>query len=150
MRICVHSIHWFKVEENMMRMKETKILSALQTEIHALQWRIWHSRGMSGLESYINHESQLVKIGLIQIKEPHSGLDCRYQLCQNFNHKPGNTWLRKLHLSLKYQRHISVSDTLECRPELWPNFDDMRAKAATLQQMSEHVSDIWTEVLNIA
>jgi len=149
MIICVHCIHWFKVKEHMMRMKETKIYSALQTGIHALWWRICHFWGVPGLKWNIHNESQLVKVGFIQIQEHHSGLDGRFQFLQNINQRPGNVLQGKLHLSHEYLSHVSVSDTLPCGSWVCPNFNDMPGTAATLLPISEPMSDILTEVLNI-
>jgi len=52
--------------------------------------------------------------------------------------------------SYNYLRRVWVSSTLWCRSEVCLTFSDMPAKAATLLQISEPMSHILTEVLNIA
>jgi len=48
-----------------------------------------HSWGVPDREWDIHNESQLATVDLIEIQECYSGLDCRSQLCLNFNHSPG-------------------------------------------------------------
>jgi len=134
----------------MMRMKQTTELIALLTEIHVLRWRIYRSRGVPGPEGYIHNELQLVKVGFIHIQEPHSGLDCRSQLCQNINHRPGNTQKRSLQFTHGYLSSVSVSDTLGCGSEECPNINDMPPKPVTSLRICEPISHILTQVLNIS
>ena len=150
MTICVHCVHWFKVEENMMEIEQTNIYCAFQSGIHALRWCICHSRGIPGPEWSIHTASQLIKVGLIQIQERHSGLDCRSQLCQQINHRPANTWERKLQLCHEYLSRVTVSYTVGCGSGMCPNIDDMPANAATLLRISEPVSHILRQVHNRA
>jgi len=149
MTISVDSVHWFNVEENMLRMKQRNIQCALRTGIRTLRWLICHSWDMRQLERYIDNESQLVKVGDIHNWEPHSGLDCRSQLCLNFSHRPRNKWQHTLRLSHNYPSRVLASDTLRCRSEIGAHFNNMPAYAAALLWISEAMSHILTQVLNI-
>ena len=91
-----------------------------------------------------------MKVSIIHNPESHSGLDCRPQLCLNFNHRPGNTWRQKLQLSHEYSSRVSASDSLGCEPAVYLNIDVMLAKAVALPQIREAVLHILTWVLNIA
>jgi hypothetical protein len=55
-----------------------------------------------------------------------------------------------MQLSHENLSHDSLSDTLRCGSSVCPIFNDLPAKAATLLQISEPMSYILTEVLNIA
>jgi len=98
----------------------------------------------------IDNHSQLVKVGFIHMQEAHSGQDWRSQLWMIFNHRPGNPRQWKRHLSQEYLSHISTSNSLGCGSEVCQNFNDMPAKAADLPWISEPMSHILTQVLNIA
>ena len=74
----------------------------------------------------------------------------KFQLCLNFNLRPGHTQQRKLQLSQEYTSRVSASDSLGCRSKVRPNFNEMPAKAETLPPISEPVSHILTQELNIA
>jgi len=146
----MHCIHWFDVKEYMVIIKETEVLSTLQTGIHMLWWHVCQSRGQSAPEWYIHTQSQLTTVGFIEMQEPHLWLDWRFQLCQNFNYRTGNTWQQKLQLSNEYLSHVSVFDTQGWDSEVCQNFNDMPATAATFLGISKRKSHILTEVLIIA
>jgi len=147
--MCEHCVHWFKVEEHVIRMTEIKILPAVWTGMHMLQWRICHSRGVARLECYIHNGLQLVKVGLIQIPEHHLGLDGRFSFCLNFNLRQANSRQGTPQLSHGYLSLVSVSDTVQCRSWVCPNFNDMPAIVATLLWICEPMSHNVTEELNI-
>jgi len=98
----------------------------------------------------IHNDSQLVKVGFKHIQEAYSGRDWRSQMWMIFNHRPGKPQQQKRHLSQEYPSHVSASDSLGCWSEVCPKFNDMSAIAAALQWISEGMSHIFTQVLNIA
>jgi len=110
------------------------------------------SWGVPDQEWDIHNELQLAKVDLIEIQERHSGLDCRSQLCLNFNywpdHRPGHTQQCKVQLHHKYTSRVVVSETLGCRSEVCLNNYDIAAQAAALPQISEPMSHILTQKLN--
>jgi len=125
MTICVHSVHWFKAEENMITMKQ------YQNEKCTMKWgtcaseaycRSW---GAPDLEWDIHNQLQPAKVDLIEIQQCHSGLDCRSMLCLNFNHRPGNTQQQKVQLRHEYASRDSVSSTPGCRSNALPNDRDI-------------------------
>jgi len=118
-------------------------------QVHALQWLICRSWGMHEIETYIHNDLQLVLVGFIHIQEAHSEQDWRSQLCMIFNHRPEKPWQQKLHLSLEYPNRVSASDSLGCGSEVCQNLNNIPAQAATLPQISEPMSHILTQVLNI-
>jgi len=109
-----------------------------------------HCSGVPGLEWYIHHELQIVKVGFRQIQECHSGLDCRSQLCLTIKYRPGNTWQRKLQLGHESPSRVPVSNSLGCWSEVWPNYYDMPVQPTALPQISEPESHILTQGLHIS
>jgi len=103
-----------------------------------------------GWNDNIHNDLQLVKVGFIHIPEAHSGQDWRSQVYMFFNHRPGKPWQQKLHLSQENPSRISACDPLQCRSEAFQIFNDMPAKALALPRISEPMSHIQTQVLNIA
>jgi len=103
-----------------------------------------------GWNDNIHNDSQLVKVGFIHIQEAHSGQDWRPQLWMIFNHRPDNPWQRKRYMSQEYLSRVSASNSLGCASEVCQNCNDMPPKAAALPQISEPMSHILTQVLNIA
>jgi len=111
--------------------------------VHALRWLICPSWGVPGLQWYIHNEWQLAKVSFIHIQECHSELDCRFQLCLNFNHRPGNTQQQNQQLSHEYTSRVSTLDALGCWSEVCPNFWDMPMKDAALPRISEPCHGFW-------
>ena len=103
---------------------------------------------MPQLEWYIHNELQLAKVGLIEIPECCSALDWRSPLYLNFNERPGHIQHQKLQLSYEYPSHVSVSDILKCRSEVYPNNHDIPAQAAGLPWISEHMCPSVIQKLN--
>jgi hypothetical protein len=123
-----------------------------------MKWRTCASEayccswGVPDLEWDLHNQLQLGKVDLIDIQECHSGLDCRSQLCQNFNHwpnhRPGHTQQQKVQVRHEYSRCVSISDAMEYRSEVCPNSYDIPAQAAALPRNSEPMSHILTPELN--
>jgi len=149
MSICVHTIQWFKIEENVMRMKQSKMSSALWTGIHAPWWPIYRCCSMSGLEWYFHNESQLVKVGFIQFQEPHSGLHCRSLWWLNIDCRPQNTWQQQMQLRDQYPTRLSLSNSLWYRVGVCPNFHGMLANAMALPWIREPGFYSLTLVINV-
>jgi len=103
-----------------------------------------------GLNDIIRNDSQPVKVGFIYIQEAHSGQDWRSQLWMIFNHRPRKPQQRKWYLSQEYQSRVSASNSLGCASVVCQNFNYTPAKAAALPWISEPMSHILTQVLNIA
>jgi len=103
-----------------------------------------------GWNDDIHNDSQLVKVGFIHMQEAHSGQDWSSQLWMILNHRPGKHRQQKRHLSQEYPSCVSASDSLGRWSEVCQNFNDMPAKAVGLPWISEPMSYILTQVLNIA
>ena len=103
-----------------------------------------------GWNDNIHNDSQLVKVGFIPIQEAHSGQDWRSQLWMIFNHRLEKPWQWKRDLSQEYLSRVSASNSLGWGSEVCQNLNDMPAKAAALPRISEPMSHILTQVLNIA
>jgi len=134
-----------------MKMKHTKIYKLHYIlQVDALRWLICRCWGAPGLKWYIHNDLQLVIAGFIHIQEAHSGQDWRTQLRMISNHRPGKPQQWKLHLCKKYPSRVPASDSPGCRSEVCQNVNDRPANAAALPRISEPMSYILTEVLNIA
>jgi hypothetical protein len=103
-----------------------------------------------GWNDNIYNDLQLVQVGFIHIHGAQSGQDWRSQLWMIFDHRPGKPQLRKWHLSQEYPSCVPASYSLGCRSEVCQIINDMAANAAALPRISESMSHIWTQVLNIA
>jgi hypothetical protein len=104
--------------------------------------------GVSDLEWDVRNESQLAKVGLIEIQACHAGLDCRSQLCLNINHRPEHTQQSKAQLHHEYPSSGLASDALGCPFEMCPNDYDIPAQGAALPPLCEPKSYILTLGLN--
>jgi len=119
-----------------------------------MKWGIFASEaycrcwGMPDLEWDIHNESQLAKVGLIEIQEHPSGLDCKSMLCLNFDHSPGHAQGWKVQHWQEYLSCVSVSDALGCRSKVCPNDYDMLAQAAALPWTCEPLSHTLTQEFN--
>jgi hypothetical protein len=92
---------------------------------------------------------QYVKFGFIHIQEGHSGKDWRSQLWMSFQHRQGKPRQRKRYFSQEYPSCLWASDSLGCRSAVCQTCNDMPAKAVALPWISEAISLILTQVLNI-
>jgi len=152
MTICVHSVHWFKVEEKVVRITQTKIYRALWIGEHALRRRTVAFEECLTWNETFTMSCKLANVDLIEIQERHSGLDCTSRLCLNFNHwanhRPGHLQQPKVQLYHQYPSHSSDSDALGCRSEVCPNDYDIPPQAAALPWISEPMFHILTLELN--
>jgi len=147
MTICVHSVHWFKAEENLMRMKQTKIESALWSGVHALQRLIVAVEACLSWKDTLTMSGSLPKLASYKSKNVIQDWIADPNCAGNLKHRPGHMQPRNLQRSHEYPSR--VSDSLGCGSVVCPNDYDIPAQAASSPQIQELISPILTQALNM-
>jgi len=150
MTICVPSIHWWKAEKHMMRMKQSTIKSALWTVVHVLQRLLVTVEACLGWNDISIMSHSLSKLAYDKSKniilDWIEDLSCPWTriIGQDI---PTQEW--KLHLSHAYRSGVSVSNSLCCGCGVRLNDYVNPALAASLPWVTEPEFHILTEELNI-
>lgn len=102
-----------------------------------------------GREWYVHNVLRLVKVGFRRTLEHHSGLNCRSQLCQNFNYMPDNTQQQKLQQIHKYPNCMLATNSQWFGSKVYLNMYDNSATAVAVPDIYYPESDILTQGFNI-